>query len=463
MTLSLALRNLLRNRRRSMATLLALAIGVGAVLLFGGFIADIRYGMITAYVQGGGHFQVQHKDFFLYGNGNPTAYGIRAHERIAQAIRDDAVLKDKVLVVSPTLQFGGIAGNYDAGVSRTVVGLGYVADDIARMRNWNEYALPPISTPYALRGAPADAAVVGIGLARTLLLCEPLGVRDCPRPDNMSPSGTGAQLPSDIASLATAEHGASEPRVGKARIELLAGQARGSPNVTQLNVVAAEDQGYKELDEVTVLLQFAQAQKLIYGRGEARATSIMVQLAQSQDMAMAMDRVRTLVKQIAPDEALTVRDFAELNPWYTQTLQLFDTIFGFIFVLIGGIVLFTVSNTMTAAIVERTAEIGTIRAVGLRQSGVRRLFLAEGVILGFAGALTGVVSALIIAGVVNVLGLSWLPPGSSTPLPLTIRVWGESVMMVSSATVLVLVAAGSAWLPAWRAARLKIVDALRHA
>ena len=76
MTLSLAARNLLRNRRRSLATVLALAIGATAVLLFGGYSADIRYTLLTDYVQTGGHLQVQHKDFFLFGNGNPTAYGL---------------------------------------------------------------------------------------------------------------------------------------------------------------------------------------------------------------------------------------------------------------------------------------------------------------------------------------------------------------------------------------------------
>jgi putative ABC transport system permease protein len=61
------------------------------------------------------------------------------------------------------------------------------------------------------------------------------------------------------------------------------------------------------------------------------------------------------------------------------------------------------------------------------------------------------------------MGLDWLPPASSTPLPLTIRVWGEPGMILGSTLGLVAVAALSAWLPAWRAARLNIVDALRHA
>jgi putative ABC transport system permease protein len=82
-----------------------------------------------------------------------------------------------------------------------------------------------------------------------------------------------------------------------------------------------------------------------------------------------------------PGHALTVMDFRELNPFYGETIALFNTIFGFIFVLIGGIVLFTVSNTMMAAVMERTTEIGTVRAVGLRQSGIRKLFVTEGFLL----------------------------------------------------------------------------------
>jgi len=65
MTLSLALRNLLRNRRRSLATLLAMAIGSTSILLFGGFSANINYMMHTHHVQTGGHLQIQHRDFYL--------------------------------------------------------------------------------------------------------------------------------------------------------------------------------------------------------------------------------------------------------------------------------------------------------------------------------------------------------------------------------------------------------------
>jgi putative ABC transport system permease protein len=466
MTLSLATRNLLRNRRRSLATLLALAIGATSVLLFGGYTADIKYSLLTGYVQSGGHVQIQHKDFFLFGNGNPTSYGIADYQKLIDAIRNDSDLKAEIRIVSPTLQFGGLAGNYQAGVSRTVMGVGYVAEDVSRMRDWNEFGIPPISVPYALLKAPDDAAIVGVGVARVLLLCEQLGVKNCPQPIGQKKESTGESLPGDIAALAQSEQSAAASnaaQAGKAQIELLATQPKGSPNVASVKVIAAEDQGFKELDEVTVILQLSQAQRLVYSRGEPRATSIMVQLEHTAATPMVAERLRKILDQAMPGHALSVLDFKALNPFYGETINLFNTIFGFIFVLIGGIVLFTVSNTMMAAVMERTAEIGTVRAVGLRQSGIRKLFVTEGFLLGCVGAVIGVVSALLLSLLVNNLNLTWLPPGSSTPLPLTIRVFGEFGMIIGTTIGLIVIATLSAWLPAWRAARLSIVDALRHA
>ncbi|MBY0445444.1 MAG: FtsX-like permease family protein, partial [Burkholderiales bacterium] len=114
-------------------------------------------------------------------------------------------------------------------------------------------------------------------------------------------------------------------------------------------------------------------------------------------------------------------------------------------------------------VVERTVEIGTLRAMGLRQSGIRRLFICEGVLLGAMGAATGVLAALALAWLVNHSGLTWTPPGNVDPIPLMVRVWGEGKMLLTTALGLVGVALLSAWWPARRAARLNIVDALRHA
>lgn len=464
MTLSLAVRNLLRNRRRSLATLLAMAIGSTSILLFGGYSANINYTMHTEYVQSGGHLQIQHRDFYLYGSGNPTAYAIADYTQIIADIKNDAVLKDMVQVITPTLQFGGIAGNYAAGVSRTIVGNGLVAKDINQMRRWNDFNLRTGSPPFALEGAAADAAIVGTGVARVLLLCEALKIANCPTPEAEAPSD-GDKLPDDIAQLGSLESQSASKtttRQDAGRIEVLAGTAKGAPNVASLKVIRAEEQGFKELDEIYIMMHLAQAQQLIYGNADPKVSSIILQLSHSEEIPQALERIKPILAKYSKTQPLAVLDFKTLNPFFVQTIQMFDTIFGFIFALIGAIVLFTVGNTMNTAVVERTVEIGTLRAIGLRRAGIRQLFVTEGALLGLTGALLGVFLALGVSGIVNQMGLTWSAPGSVVPLPLTLTVWGEYKMIVGTTLGLICIAILSAWVPAYRAAQLKVVDALRH-
>jgi putative ABC transport system permease protein len=463
MTLHLAVRNLLRNRRRSLATLLAMAIGSASILLFGGFSGNINYEMHTRNVQRGGHLQIQHRDFYLYGSGNPTAYGIDDYEKILAAIQNDEELKKMVVVATPTLQFGGIAGNYAASVSRTIIGNGFVAEDINRMRSWNDFGLRSKAPVSALEGSAEDAVVVGTGVARVLQLCEALKIEHCPKPARAKKSDE-ANLPDDIAQLSLQETPAVSGIAAtiSRRIEVLVVNARGAPNVTSLDVIRAEDQGIKELDEVSIMMHLAKIQQLVYGKTAPMATSIMIQLRHSDQIPAALARLAPILAKFSTSQPLAVMDFRALNPFYVQTIRMFDTIFGFVFVLIGGIVLFTVSNTMNTSVVERTVEIGTLRAIGLRRAGIRRLFVTEGALLGVCGAVLGIALALVLSTVVNQMDLPWVPPSTVESVPLTILVWGETRMILGTTFGLVCIAILSAWWPAHRAARMNVVEALRH-
>ena len=461
-TLLLALRNLLRNRRRSLMTLFAMVIGLVAVLLFGGYIRDINYALQSDFVRLTGHLQIQHRDYFLYGSGNPAAYGIRDYQRILAVVKKDPVLAPMLAVATPTLQFGGIAGNFAAGVSRTVYASGTVVEDQKRMREWNDYGLRVLSRHLTLAGTPPDSAVIGTGVARVLQLCTALKVPDCSSaaPTDM-PQGTA--LPDDIAALAAAQApAAAASGTAPARIEVLATNSRGAPNVAAVNVVRAEFQGIKELDDVYLALHLAQAQRLIFGAERPQVTAIALQLNHTAQLPAARARLNELLATALNGEPLEVIDYETLNPFYGQTLGMFSAIFGFISVLIGGIVLFTVGNTMSMAVVERTAEIGTLRAIGLRRAGIRAMFVVEGIVIGVLGALLGIVVAIGAAAVINQMGITWTPPGRIEPVALAVRVAGEHRMMLASAVGLVIVAALSAILPAARAARMNIVDALRH-
>jgi len=459
-TLRLALRNLLRNRRRSLMTLFAMVIGAVTILLFGGYARNITYGLQTGYVRRSGHLQIQHKDYFLYGSGNPAAFGIVHYQHVMDVVAHDPVLAPMLRVVTPTLSLGGIAGNFAASVSRTVVGTGVVVESQNRMVQWNDYHLPFEIRPVALSGTPDDAVIVGIGVARVLQLCKALDVPNCKQPESLP--AQGPDTPPDIAALAAEAKPAGTTSGGEPRIELLAANVHGAPNVASLRVFKAVTQGIKEFDDIYVGLHLVQAQRLVYGADPPQATAVVLQLEHTNQIPAARARLQELLATTLKDEPLEIQDFEVLNPFYGQANNLFAAIFGFMALLIGAIVLFTVSNTMSMAVVERTTEIGTLRAVGLRRSGVRRLFVCEGALLGLIGALAGVALALILAWLVNHSGLTWLPPGQVDPTPLTVRVWGEMRLITGCALGLIVVASLSAWWPARRAARMNIVDALRH-
>ncbi|CAN0628530.1 putative ABC transport system permease protein [Burkholderia multivorans] len=465
LTLLIAMRNLLRNRRRSLTTLSAMIIGAQAVLIFGGFVSNIARGLETGYVQHSGHFQIQRKGYFRYGAGDPTAYSIRDYQSVIERLRRDPALGPLLREVTPTLSVSGIAGNFEAGTSKPVAVWGGVVKDLDVMRQWDDYEFHIVDRPLALLGTADDAATVGEGVASMLQLCAQLKVRGC----EGSPARAdtqGAALPDDVAALADQEmKGKRRGAAGSAgaMIELLAATAGGAPNVAKLHVMKAERQGTKDADDVALSMHLAAAQRLVFGNEPPGVTAILVQLRHSAGMPAARARLEALVSGNQNAEPLEVLDFGTLNPFYGQTIAMFNSILGFIAAMIAVIVMFTVSNTMNMAIMERTVEIGTVRALGLRRAATLRLFLCEGALLGVTGASLGVLCAFALSYAINHSGIGWLPPGGTVQIPISVRVWGQYEMIATTFVGLVAVAAVSAWWPARSAARMPIVDALRHA
>jgi putative ABC transport system permease protein len=116
---------------------------------------------------------------------------------------------------------------------------------------------------------------------------------------------------------------------------------------------------------------------------------------------------------------------------------------------------------MTMAVTERTREIGTMRALGTRPSGILRMFLAEGVVIGVVGCLAGAALALAIRAALNASGIVVPPPpGATHGMPINVRFYP----LAYAAGLLAMVAtmAVASYLPARRASRITIVDALTH-
>ncbi len=467
MLFKIGFRNILRNGRRSAITGLAVAVGAVALLLFGAFQGYIFAGYQTGVVQRVGHLTVFRNGYFLYGAGNPAAYGIDDYKSVMRAIGNDPVLKPLIKVETPTLSLFGIAGNFQGqnDAAKTFLGIGIVPSDRQRMLQWDEYGA---SRPFVPDSRLADddpaRGLIGVGLARILNLCADLKIADCPPPPAANPreeAAGAAPEKEDFSDLAAKDVTANtDPDARLPRIDLLAATAGGAPNVVSLYLSGAESQGVKDLDDNYIGMHLALAQQLLYGRGEHKVTGIVLQLRRTEDMAAARQRLDTLFKEKGLD--LEVRDFAERTPLYAQTLTFFRAIFLFIAVIMGVIVLFAVVNTMTMTVMERTNEIGTTRAMGVRRAGIRRQFLLEGLLLGAIGASVGVVLAAIVATAVNHAGLTWIPPGNASPVPFRLYLFTDRGLILGTWLGLVLVATVAALIPANRAANMQVVDALRH-
>ncbi|HEX3757949.1 MAG TPA: FtsX-like permease family protein [Kofleriaceae bacterium] len=468
MTLKIAFRNILRNRRRSAMTVLAIAVGAIGVVLFGEFVRYITAGLETNTVERVGHLNVFRTGYFEFGAGNPAEYGIADFDATAKLIRDDPQLGPEVNVVTPVVSLAGIAGNFELDASKTFLGVGVVPSDRDRLERWDEHGVVTrrVLPESALRDDDETGGIVGVGMARVLGLCEPLKVARCPRRPTRPPP-TGAPLADDLASVAASDLAAAktepaktEPAINSPRLDLLAATAGGAPNVVSLRIARAEPQGLRELDDNFIAMHIALAQKLVYGRGAAKATALVVQLHRTEDLAAARDRLRALFAEHHLD--LEVRDFAELQPFYTQAVGMFRAIFLFIALIMGVIVLFSIVNTMGMSVMERINEIGTARAMGVRRSGIRALFLAEGAMLGMIGATAGIALAQLLAALVNRASLTWTPPGQAAPSPLGVLTSESGPFIVVVWVAIVAAATFAALFPANRGARFEVVDALRH-
>jgi putative ABC transport system permease protein len=459
----LAFRNISRNRRRSLMTAALVAMGALALLVFGGFVTNIFKGLETGIVQNGGHLTVYRSGYFLFGPGNPAAYGIDDHEALMHDIATDPVLHDMVEVMTTSQSLVGIAGNFSGGssASKTFFGVGLVGNDRQHMHRWNDYHAGRVYPPDDRMSDPdASRGVIGRGVARMLGLCAALHVPNCPAPEARSDTGNGAPpLDPGLVDLAREEQGAGAAADSTPRIDLLSATASGAPNIVSMEVAGVEIQSVKELDDNYVAMPLALAQQLVYGRGTHKVTAVTLQLHHTADLPAARTRLNAIIA--AKHLPLEVRDFRELNPFFVQVIGMFSVIFLFLTVIMGVIVLFAVVNTMTMNVMERTNEIGMARAMGVRRAGIRRLFLLEGALLGALGASFGVVLAFIAIWAINHGGFHWTPPGNTDPVPFTLS-WPTGFLLLGSWFGLVVVATLATVPPSNRAAKSRIVDALRH-
>src|ERR1019366_993734 len=160
-------------------------------------------------------------------------------------------------------------------------------------------------------------------------------------------------------------------------------------------------------------------------------------------------------------QQLAIRKWIDLASYYKQVRLMMSGIFLFLGVIVFFMVIMSSANTLMMAMFERTREIGTMLAMGTPRSWVVALFLAEAIVTGALAAIAGVASGSALGWLVNRAGLMLPPPpGNTTGMPL--RVLQEPRLMIGAAILVMVTLAAASLMPALRASRLRIVEALAH-
>lgn len=461
-TLQIAFRNIFRNKRRSLMTITAISVSAVSIILFGGFVFAVMYGLQTELVQKTGHIHIYKKGFFDYGSGNPLSYSIENYSDVIDSVMKDPQLKNRVKIVTPILKVYGIAGNFIADASKTFAGIGMIPTKREQMTKWNPYNFRTvIEKKLGLQDDDTEGGVIGYGMAQILQLCKALQLSECQEKvsDREGNTNQGSEDFSMLTSLDSKDFNKSTVDK-RPRLDLLAATANGAPNVVNLYVNKAESQGVKELDDSFISMHLKLAQQLLYGGGEKGVTGIVLQLKNTKDIPFVTRRLENIFS--AKHHDFEFIDFQMLNPMYGQIISMFKMMFTFFALVMGIIVLFTIVNTMSMNVMERVNEIGTLRAIGVRQEGVMYLFLAEGLILGTLSSTLGIVIAMFVALVINASGITWIPPNNVEPIFLTIQIVQNFAFLPIAWLGLILLSVISSFIPAKKSSRMNIVDALRH-
>lgn len=408
----LALRNLLRQRRRTALTLMVVVAGFVALSLAGGFMAQTFQGLADGAIRGGlGDLQVLPPGHATGDEGRSLERSLPDGQALAARLRRDPAVEE----VLPRIQFMGLLSDGP----RSVAFLGTAVDPLreprfmACMDALRAGATAPGGAGSRwLSGDPAAREVIlGTGLARAL----------------------GASVGSSLTLMSTTRAGAL--------------------NAVDVEVVGLQDLGLKELNDRSLTVSLATADQLLEA-GPARS-ALSVILRRPGHAAREAARLQAQLP------GTRVRPWYELATFYRQVKLLYTAIFGFMGLVLFLVVLLATVNTLLMSVMERIREFGVLRALGLKPGQLLSLLQWEGAFLGLLGSSAGLVATLLLRSGLNALHLQMpAPPGTSHGYELNIHL----VPLVYLAVALGLQATIqlSALVPGLKAARLRIVAALRH-
>jgi putative ABC transport system permease protein len=397
-----ALRNVTRQRRRTGFVVGAVGVGVAALILTGAFIEWIFWATREGTIQTGlGHIQVVRPGFHEQGTAALERYLLPQVSPLLKALEQ----APEVRTVAPRLSFSGL-------VSRGDVTLSFVAEGVDPERERETRNVSIVLEGEDLSTTAADGIILGKGLAANL------GVR-----------------------------------LGE-RVVLLVQTAGGGVSGAEATVRGLFTTISKAHDDSALRVPLEFARGLVRMQGAHRWVVVLHDTS----------RTASVLDALGGQHARAGFEFVpwyELADFYNKTVVLLSRQMRVVELIIASIIVLVISNSMMSGVIERTGEIGTAMALGTRRRGILAQFVAEGLLLGVLGGAVGALIGILLAAIVSAVGIPMPPPpGQSEAFSAKMIV--TAPLVGSALAIAVATAVLASLYPSWKAARMPIVDALRH-
>ncbi len=420
MLFKIAFRNTLRNKRRTVITLSAIIFGCVALIINGGLIFYIFDQLKDAAIYGRyGHVQIYKRGYVENHMANPMKYVIDSqdYERLRKLIKRHV---PQVRDITARLEFFALANNGDKTVS--FIGLGVEPEKDGRLS----------------RRSQSDDGDVDL---TQLTILDGEGLSQEHPFEVLVGQGLSRRVGAKVGDYLT----------------LLTNTREGAINAVEVRVRGIFASGWKELDDWIMRVHLDCARELT--RVDA-VDSVIVVLKNTDDTDVARDVIKSLVGRNGLD--IELRVWSELAVFHNQVVAMFGKELTIIKFIVAAIVVLSIINTMTMSVLERTPEIGAMMAMGTKRRDVLNVFMVEALVLGVAGGTLGIAVGILLARLISYVGIEMPPPPTATH-GFVARVEIVPSVLLYSFAIAIISTLIAALYPAFKASRLRVIEALRHA
>ncbi|MCG8344600.1 MAG: FtsX-like permease family protein [Chlorobiales bacterium] len=421
----LSLRNLFRNGRRTLITVLVSAAGFAALAILAGYMDFSFYGLreltickgFTA-AGGTGHVQVFNSESLAKEELYPMQFGIEDNEKIRSEIESI----DNVSFTMPRIEFNGLISNGDKSIS--FLGLGVEPEKEAGLiQYWNSLG------KMSFKSNLSDEAYVQLG--------------------KKGPNGVllGQQM---AKALNNAEAGTD--------LMLMSTTVDGAVNAVDVTVAGIIRGAMKAIDRHYLVAPVETAENLLQ---TDRVSNIVVVLKQTEDTPVTRRLIENKITGRSDQTVYSVIPWDRLAEYYYSVRDVYNIIFSFTGIIVVAIVFLSCANTMLMATMERVREIGTLKAIGVSNFWISLMFLIEGFMIGLLGIAAGLGCKYVFSVIINNSGFRMPPPPGMSSSYL-LKIFPASEFLPWIALLILFSTTMSGMLTLLKIRKISIVNSLTH-